>query len=72
MLVNQRPECRFSIHLFVFFVLCACCFAYSLVLYFSIFHLVCYGDGSFSKGAQIFACHGFVQTSSIGERIVLS
>ena len=33
MLENQRAECRFSILSVVFFVLCACRFAYSLVSY---------------------------------------
>ena len=73
MLVNQRAECRFSIHFVVFFVLCACCFAYSLVLYFFNISFGLLWGREFFKGSSNFL-HAMVlfRHLSIGERIVLS
>ena len=54
MLVNQRAECRLSILFVGFFVLCTCCFAYSLVSYlFNILFWLLWG-GEFFKGSLNF------------------
>ena len=59
MLVNQRAECRFSIHFVVFFVLCACCFAYSLVLYFFNISFGLLWGREFFKGSSNFCMPWF-------------
>ena len=73
MLVNQRAECRFSIHFVVFFCLVCMLFrVFTGFIFFQYFIWFVMGTGVFQRELKFLHAMVLFRHLSIGERIVLS